>query len=234
MNSYAVREAILGAIRADRGGPRHEERRFRISEMGLCPRARVLKRRGVAALRKFTDFDLWRFKMGHIIHGWLQTELQKAGVLVDCETEVGDGEDFRGYHDGRLVLDGRECIVEIKTMGPFFYNRLAAQKGPLEENHIVRRYVRQLMTYCHFAGVEEGRLLLVRMSLEDSKAGRQHPPVMELGYRLADWRQDIEAEIAALKGWWRRGELPPCTCADGDGWWVKRCDYYDGATCCQL
>lgn len=232
MRSSPVQDAITAAIRRDDRppGPR-KPRRFRISEMGLCPRARVLKRRGTPRLQSFNDFQLWRFRMGHVIHEWLQQELGDAGLLIDCEAEVGD-EDFGGYYDGRLRLLDGEAIVELKTMGPFFYNKLARDKKSLEENHIIRRYVRQLMTYCYYAGIADGVILIVRMSLEDTKSGRHHPPVMEKAYRLADWRTDIETEITNLKDHWRRGTLPPCTCADGDGWWVKRCDYYDGTMCC--
>lgn len=202
--------------------PSTKTKKFYISDMGKCMRTRWLKRKGVEG-GPLEPHVYWILKIGDMYHDFVYGLWEQAGLLVMSETYV-ENEDFVGRFDGvTYTEDGVNLqVADIKSAKPY-----TIEKSDNDEN------VAQLLTYVHFIRNGWFRDMPAPDLLEKLKQIRQAQLIFlnkEPGdkapyiakpktFTYTDLRREkIEEEMSTLVGYWKRDEVPPCTCPA----WQKR------------
>jgi len=122
------------------------------------------------------------FDTGTMVHLYMQSSLDKGGVLEDFEVEVSSPEyGIEGEADGIVHLYNKRLGLEIKTINSFGYSALRAPK--LE-------HIKQASIYFYFLGIKE--VLYVYFNKDTSDFKEYIVPVDE---EYVEWFKKLSKEI---------------------------------------
>ena len=160
---------------------------IRASEIGNCPLAVAMRLKGVKP--DIPEDKLMVLEIGSKLHLVFQEILE--GFLHNVEMKLVDEElKLIGHIDGTMIIDGRLCIVEFKTISPY-----ALKYGNLPYEH----HIDQLHAYIYLwnktqdSRIEKG--LLVYM---DKSSGDIHEYEVPYDEMRMDFLLDKISEIRKL------------------------------------
>ena len=239
INAALVQRAKLED--ADRGSP------LRLSNAGKCARQTAY------ALHKFepepiSPRRLRTFEFGNLVEEAMLVWLERAGIeVLDAQREVtldcGGGLKVSGHIDGIVQIDGKDWLLEIKSIATdsFIY---AAKDGPdysyLGQSNAymaARGLDRTVFVYCDKNDQDlcepvvlanpvilqqvKDRLHRVAASTPDNLPEREHAPVAEKGaWRGGKAPLGTPSELVTKSGWYKptgRKILP---------WQCGYCDFH--------
>jgi hypothetical protein len=196
--------------------------RFHFSDAGNCYRMRYFKRHGVEPTRNIEAKALLKMMAGEASHKQLQYLLARYSKIIMAEMELGN-DDITGHPDGVLMHENIFVPVEFKTNEKWGMTHIR-KHGAKKEHEL------QLFTNWSFLRKivpTADNAALVYMKREDWET-------KTFNYI---WNEEIQAKVDAewqpLIGYWTRGEIPPCSCAEMyDGAGPKYCRYGETNTSC--
>ena len=169
--------------------------KFNISGLGGCYRKQYYDR---INLRKTPlTLDTRKvFKMGDIVHEFLQSLYPLSECEVKCETDH-----YVGYAD--IVTDFE--VIDIKSVNSNAWNFIKAKKGEDFSTHRARvlkekiHNVYQVVYYAHLIGKEKAWLCFVNKNTMEC---------IEVMVLVKDYIDDIMKEVATLERFWNDEEVP--------------------------
>ena len=162
--------------------------KYKPSNLGRCYRLQYWARKGEEETNKPDDRLLRVFECGKIFHNWVQNII-KEGVEIEKRIETPD---FVGYAD----MVNTDEVIELKTVHSYQFHHLKDET--ISETKLPN--ILQGMFYVKELG--KPRLRLVFISKDDLCIG-------EYVFEYDKFEMELRKEIATLKNWWDRQELPP-------------------------
>jgi CRISPR/Cas system-associated exonuclease Cas4 (RecB family) len=129
---------------------------FNPSSFSACRRQVYLKKRYATPSNLITAVSYMKMDMGTTIHTRIQEIVKKQGILLEAEklkTVKFQGLDFRYKIDGKIVLNRKRHIMEIKTTSGGGMRVVKYDPKPAD--------VVQLSLYMLFENIQNGVLLYV-------------------------------------------------------------------------
>ena len=177
--------------------------KFSPSSFGRCYRMQFWNRKNEPQTNPPDVEALRRFKVGNIIHDYMQSFFLNA----QREVMVLDKDDVIGFAD--IVLDNE--VIDIKSCRSFEFKTFAKEGYDIGVGKTTNCL--QVTSYALFLNKPLARLIFIEKDALDSK---------EFPLVIADWKERIEDELQILRGQWARQELPqPIPRAYGG----KECQY---------
>jgi hypothetical protein len=232
---------VEAARKEDRGSP------LRLSNAGRCARQTAYRLHNFEP-EPLSARRLRTFEYGHLVEAALRKWAAGAGEEIlyaqdDVTLDCGEGLLVSGHIDGRLVLDGVEWLLEIKSISTDGF-MFAAKDGP-DYSYLAQANAymaatgvpRTLFIFCDKNDQElcefvvllkpelveeiKQRFRRVAASTPEALPDREHAPIAEKG----DWRGGCApaftpAELITKKGWYKptgRKILP---------WQCGYCDFH--------
>lgn len=198
------------------------------SSAGYCMRKLVFERLGVPKTKEDDPRQQRDFSAGHLFHEWLQRLTKKAGVSLAQELELQDETLMvRGHFDDLIRVDDTIILYDYKT---------ASAKSFSYKNSLSHYHRMQLGTYMYMLRkqeehkeLSEARILI----LEKDKLRTREFQLM--------WGKDLALDVhnywSTLNAYWKRNDIPPCTCAEYENGFMakqKFNDYYYNDEPCSL
>jgi hypothetical protein len=176
--------------------------KFSPSMFGRCYRAQFWNRLNEPQTNPPNAEALRRFKVGNIIHDYVQQFFPSA---TEIKIEVAD--DIIGFAD--IVLPDE--VVDIKSCRSYEFKLMLKEDYDIKTAKFNNGL--QVCSYAYFLGKPKARLIFIEKDELDSK---------EFPLVVADWKQAIDDELEILRGHWKKQELPkPLPRAYGG----KECQY---------
>ena len=177
--------------------------KFSPSSFGRCFRYQYWNRKNEPQSNPIDVEALRRFKVGNIIHDYIQSFFPNAQREVKIEIE----DDIIGFAD--IVLPDE--VVDIKSCRTFEYKLMLKKDYNIGISKTTNCL--QVCSYALFLGKPQARLIMIEKDALDSK---------EFPLAVADWKEQINDELEILRGHWKNGSLPaPSPRAYGG----KECNY---------
>lgn len=162
--------------------------RFKPSNLGRCYRLQYWARKGEPTTNDPDDRLLRVFECGKIFHDWVQNII-KEGVEIEKRIET---EDFVGYAD----MVNTDEVIELKTVHSYQFHHLKDET--ISETKLPN--ILQMMFYAKEFNKPRGRLVLI---------SKDDLCIAEYVFEYEKFEMALRKEIAELKNWWDRQELPP-------------------------
>ena len=162
--------------------------KYKPSNLGRCYRLQYWARKGEEETNKPDERLLRVFECGKIFHNWVQNII-KEGVEIEKRIETPD---FVGYAD----MVNTDEVIELKTVHSYQFHHLKDET--ISETKLPN--ILQGMFYVKELGKK--RLKLVMISKDDLC-------IAEYVFEYDKFEMKLREEIATLKNWWDRQELPP-------------------------
>ncbi len=177
--------------------------KFSPSSFGKCYRAQVFNRQNELQTNPPDAEALRRFKVGNIIHDYMQQFFPSAQREVKILIE----DDIIGFAD--IVLDNE--VVDIKSCRTYEFKTFSKEDYDISVGKTTNCL--QVCSYALFLGKPQARLIFIEKDALDSK---------EFVLQVKDWKNQIEDELLILRGYWKNGNLPPAAPRAYGG---KECSY---------
>ena len=176
-------------IEQEKKSSRVRSGKFSPSSFGKCYRAQYWNRKNEPVTNPPSVEALRRFKVGNIIHQFVQ------GFFPQAQTEVIvlSGDDMVGYAD--IVLPDE--VVDIKSCRAYEFKTFAKKDYDIREGKYTNCL--QVCTYALFLNKPQARLIFIEKDALDSK---------EFVIETKDFKEQIEDELEILRGHWKKQELP--------------------------
>src|SRR3990167_214296 len=122
VNMFSATQLIQDYVieKAEKGRLERDNTYWHGSDMGMCPKMRFMKRKGVEALQSPTVNDLLNFSVGDVYHKWIQDIFIQSNITTKVEGEVkNDKYQFKGHYDMLVNYEHAEAnrinvLFEIK------------------------------------------------------------------------------------------------------------------------
>jgi len=193
------------------------DKSFHASTFFTCYRKRILARKP-GLIRTPTEAPLlFRFRQGHLFEEIMAHSLMWAGVLLESEVPVRDGE-FSGRIDFVVASMDRIGIVELKTVHPFALDKI-------KRDGLYKHHRAQVMWYYDImkkteAWKEVDFMKLIYVGIADSRVLEFNIPYDPV------FMEEIEKDKAILLDYYNIGATPPCL--EKGNWQCKgRCEFYE-------
>jgi len=123
---------------------------FYVTEVAKCPRQIFYSARGFP--RPPLDGQTARkLAVGDAAHQRIVQALYGMGIVVAAEASIPPNPLFHGRADVIVSLDGRNYVVEIKTVHPYNFEQMVA--APRRDHYL------QLQLYLHYFDIPQGVIL---------------------------------------------------------------------------
>jgi len=162
---------------------------WRTSNFGRCYRMQYWYRQGVGVSNPIDMKALRIFRVGNMFHRDIQALLAQDAVEVEIHFD-----DVLGHADHV----GDDYVEDFKTIGDFQWKLMNNKKFDVVSDKLA--YIYQLMAYCYFLNKPVGRLTFIH---KDTYS------IRPFDFKLEDWKDAVENELATLRGYWDRKKLPP-------------------------
>ena len=136
-----------------------EQTRFYVSNAGKCPRQVFFAMKNyprkpmeAQALRKIHHKDM--------VHSKLKNILYSLGIVKATEIEIPPQELISGRADAIIGMDGKEYVVELKSINSFGFEQLDRPKDG---------DVKQLTLYMHYFNIRQGLLVYENKNTQEMK-----------------------------------------------------------------
>lgn len=163
--------------------------KFSPSSFGKCYRAQYWNRKNEPVTNPPSAEALRRFKVGNIIHSFVQ------GFFPNAQREVLvlSGDDMVGYAD--IVLPDE--VIDIKSCRSYEFKTFAKKDYNIREGKF--QNCLQVATYALFLNRPRARLIFIEKDALDSK---------EFVLETKDFEEVIKEELEILRGFWKQDKLP--------------------------
>jgi len=188
---------------------------FYVTEVAKCPRQIFYSAHGFP--RPPIDGQTARkLAVGDAAHQRIVQALYGLGIVVAAEAPIPENPLFHGRADVIVSLNGKNYVVEIKTMHPYNFDQTAL--GPRRDHYL------QLQLYLHYFDIPQGILL------EENKANQElREFVVERDDALI---REVLAKFEALKQLiFVEKKLPPLP--DKSDWEYDQCRFGPFVEFCQ-
>jgi len=176
--------------------------KFTPSSMGRCYRFQIWKRRKEEPTNPPDVRVLRIFKVGHLFHDFIQ------GFLPEHQTEVKvETEDIIGYAD--IVTE--EEVIDIKSQNSRGFWYMKKDSYDITKEKFTN--ILQVSVYAYLLGKPKTQLIFVS---KDDLCAETY------GFSMNVWKEKVEKELATLRDWWKKGDLPP---AEPRAYGGKECQY---------
>ena len=157
------------------------------SSLGQCFRRQYWRRSGEEASNPPDERALRVFAAGNLFHDFVQDLLPEHETEVKVETE-----DIVGYAD--IVTEDEVIDIKSQHSKAFWYMK----DEDISETKFAN--ILQVMTYALLLQKPFG--VLVFISKDDLC-------IKQYYFKLEEWREKVEEELAVVRKLWSEGELPP-------------------------
>jgi len=207
MEEQEIRFSLIGLLDQylEENNEDRDNKDFHASDMGGCFLKRYWKREG----KKFDPANprkLRVFKVGHIIHDFLQ-EVAKQGKnikVLECESELTYGENFISGHPDLLIeVDNHLILYDIKTVHSRKFHYSVNPRNGMAKDDL--NYIAQLHTYALMLEKKYPRLVdcrILYVSKDDLSMAEKAYPFTEYA------RNQVVKELDKLKEVWDKKEEP--------------------------
>lgn len=184
--------------------------RFSPSSFGRCFRYQFWNRLNEPQSDPIDVSALRRFKVGNIIHDYIQSFFPQAQREVIIKVE----DDIIGFAD--IVLDNE--VIDIKSCRTFEFKLMLKKDYDIKVSKF--QNCLQVCSYSLFLQKPQARLIFIEKDALDSK---------EFILKTEEWKEAINDELEILRGHWKNESLPaPSSRAYGG----KECSYCPFKTKC--
>ncbi|MBE3576914.1 MAG: hypothetical protein IMX00_04415 [Limnochordales bacterium] len=199
--------------------PKFDRAEFRLSEVGKCPRMRVMRVLGYEE-QPPTEEDARYFERGHIAEAWVVQQYRRTyprhtRAQMKVHTPYGTG-----HID--LWFPGKALIVEVKSVGRWSFDNAI----PRDE------HIAQVQAYLHFFRDHKGQRRADHAELVYVDMDTLRMRVFPVQYDPTQG-EAIEKELEQLTRMANLGQLPPVTyfpdqepCVTHTPQGVKRCPFW--------
>jgi hypothetical protein len=224
INIQDLIDTSIQAWSTDKGQAR-DASKFSVSDAGLCYRSRYLKRLGVPATRVTPVGALRKMMAGEAAHEKLQNVLRATGALVSSEEELEWGDHILGHYDAIVSHEEQPVLLEFKTIEKWSMSHIK-KDGP-KHPHVL-----QMFTYWHLLRSVEQYEHLDQATL--TYVQREDFSQVQFDYLWVEGLSKLVLdEWRPLVNYWRKKQLPDCTCAsDYGGNGISYCRYQESADKC--
>lgn len=186
-----------------------EQTHFYITDAGKCPRAVFFKFKN--APREPMEPRILRiFEHGERLHQNIFNILYRLKIGVTTEVKIPSQEIVSGRADAIICLDGKNYVLDIKSMNSMIFKKLDA---PKEEN------IYQIQLYLHFFKIEHGILMYIDKDQQNIKEFIiQYDP--ELAQSLLSSFEDLKKKIES-------DTIPPTLADYLTNWQCSYCAFKD-------
>ena len=184
-----------------------KERKFYLSDMGKCYRARWLKRKGVTSeFGESEDYVNWTFEMGNMIHDYVYKALEAQGKLLESE-ESFQNEHFSFRYDAITKDSEGKALMDVKSASKkqMFFIR----NNEKEEN--IAQLLGEMVMLKDMGRKDLVKAILIYVNKEPGP-DLKDVFVQKTFYLTKPREEKIRKEIDDIVGYWQRDEIPPCTC----------------------
>jgi len=182
--------------------------RFSPSSFGRCYRMQYWNRQNEPQTNPPDVEALRRFKVGNIIHDYMQSFFPTAQREVMIKVE----DDIIGFAD--IVLPDE--VIDIKSCRTFEYKLMLKKDyniGISKQTNCL-----QVCSYAFFLNKPQARLIFIEKDALDSK---------EFILEVSEWKEQIMDELEILRGHWKNGSLPAPSPRAYSGKECNYCNYRD-------
>lgn len=160
------------------------------SRFGRCYRMQFLARKLEPETNPPDVSALRRFKMGNLIHSYMQEMFPTAQKEVKVVLEP----DLIGFAD--IVMP--EEVVDIKSCRSYEFKKMDEPGYRIGENK--EGNCLQVSAYSWLLNKPQARLIFIEKDKLDSK---------EFVIQTSDWVDKLAEELDILRGYWKQDKLPP-------------------------
>ncbi len=133
---------------------------FYVSEVGKCPRQIYYSIKGFPR-PPLDGLTARKLAVGDDAHKRLAQALFGMGIVVAAEAPIPPGKLFHGRCDVIVSLDGKNYVVEVKTVHPYSFDQMSS--GPRRDHYL------QLQLYLHYFGILQGIVLAENKATQELK-----------------------------------------------------------------
>ncbi len=185
-----------------------EQKHFYVTDVARCPRQVYFKFKKYP--KKETEPRVLRiFDNGEQTHTRIVSALFSLGVVQAAEVKTPHGQLFSGRADVIIGLDGKPCVVEIKSISKYKFDKLTAP----DQGHL-----KQLQLYLHYFKIPKGIVLY------------ENKDNQELKEFLIDYDEslvkNILKEFEVLEKQIKEDSIPPIP-SDIEHWRCEYCEYQE-------
>jgi len=237
-----VRPLIDEYIDTKRKEKRDYKEYWSASSAGYCMRKNVFERLGVPHSTE-DEARLQRvFESGHIFHSWVQGITKDSGLSIASEDELIDDDLMvKGHFDDIVKVDDKLILYDYKTVSSMSFKYSVGR--PMSVFHRM-----QLGTYMYMLRKNEQQGVLQEADMNGGYTTHDLSEARILKISKDDlrmhedqliWTEGLEKDVVGywktLNGYWKRKQLPNCTCADFEGGFMAKERYnpfyYNGEPC---
>ena len=210
MNKFSLTKTIDDHIANSRGDHQPSDN-FYATELGSCSRKAVLRRARFEP-EPFDERTLRVFKVGEILHKFVQDILKIEGLLVATE-EPAKQWGISGRIDAVVEVEGRNILFEIKSVNSRKFSYLNSESDP----HYYMQttfYQMVLQEKYNFSSTR-----LIYLSKDDLR-------IKEIEIPVERWKPKVEENIKELQeAWenWKNDKVLPDVLEKGN-WKCKYCN----------
>ncbi len=180
---------------------------FYVTEVAKCPRQIFYSAKGFP--RPPLDGQTARkLAVGDAAHQRIVQALYGMGIVVAAEAPIPENPLFHGRADVIVSLDGKNYVVEIKTVHPYNFEQMVA--APRRDHYL------QLQLYLHYFDIPQGVILAenkANQELREFVVTRDDEEIQRVLSTFERLRRTIFLE----------GKLPPLP--DKSDWEYDQCRY---------
>jgi len=157
---------------------------------GTCARYWTIAFSGADFTDTFTATGIASMENGTMAHERIQKRIESLGILKEHEKEIlSNDPPIRGFADTIITYNGKDIIIEIKTIKSTNYVQ-RENEGQPSDSHLL-----QLLIYMHLENIDEGIVLyenkdnheLLAVPVEMSERNKEY-----IQY-VFDWMREVHA-----------------------------------------
>jgi CRISPR/Cas system-associated exonuclease Cas4 (RecB family) len=192
---------------------KHKEKprsgKFNPGLFGRCYRLQYYNRKDEVKSNPPDTKTLLTFRLGTMIHEDIQSLLPAEGVEVEVTKD-----DIHGFVD----YVGKDYVVDFKSAGTWAFKKVTGAKYSPEEN-----MVNLLQVVAYGVLLEKPWAFLTYISKDNYQ-------MKTFEFKVDEWRDELEEELAILRGFWSQERLPPPSPRAYNG---KECQYCNWVDTCE-
>jgi hypothetical protein len=172
------------------------------SSFGRCYRYQFWNRKNIPQSNPVDVEALRRFKLGKLVHNFVQNFIPDKQTEVKVETD-----DVLGFAD---IVQPKK-VIDIKSIRSFGFKKILKKDYDITLDKF--SYILQLMSYVKFLSKKVGELFFV-----DTDSMK----IKTFEFKIEDWEAKVDEELEVLRGFWKQDKLPPASPRAYGG---KECKY---------
>lgn len=133
--------------------------RFYVSNAGKCPRQVFFAMKNYPK-KSMEAQALRKMHHGDVVHSKLKNILYSLGIVKATEIEIPPQELVSGRADAIIGMNGKEYVVELKSINSFGFEQLDRPKDG---------DVKQLTLYMHYFNIAQGLLVYENKNTQEMK-----------------------------------------------------------------